>query len=280
MFFGVFIFVESSVAAEPIVDLNLFRNRTLMAAWFTNWFASMSRFGFLFYGPILFQAQGFSVRDTGLRFVPESVAIVIASIMTGAVLRATGKHYWLGIGVVSVHTLGLVLICTLTAQPLRAAAVPAWTAFVFLFLQGFGYSGMLTTTLIAMIASAEQKWQAVITSTSYAFRSTGTVIGITIASAVFQNSLRSMVLNSHLGGDDGHGSNSSEIDVGRLLAGVRHDLHYMDGLDEPLQSQMRDIYISALRNAFAVLTAIVVLALIAASFIKEHKLHVSISRRD
>lgn len=54
---------------------------------------------------------------------------------------------------------------------------------------GFGFVGTLTVTLTALISAvdqADQADQAVATSASYAFRSTGGTVGITISSAVFQ----------------------------------------------------------------------------------------------
>ena len=48
---------------------------------------------------------------------------------------------------------------------------------------------MLTIMLLAMIAVVDHKEHALVTSASYTFRSTGSTIGITVASAVFQNVL-------------------------------------------------------------------------------------------
>merc|ERR1712093_239022 len=56
--------------------------------------------------------------------------------------------------------------------------------YIYQFLIGLGYGGMLTVTLLAVISAVDHEHQAVITSATYAFRSTGSSIGVTIASAV------------------------------------------------------------------------------------------------
>jgi len=60
-----------------------------------------------------------------------------------------------------------------------------------LFLLGAAYGGILTCILVSLLASVPYDAQAVITSASYAFRSTGSAIGVAAAGAVFQNLLAS-----------------------------------------------------------------------------------------
>lgn len=56
-------------------------------------------------------------------------------------------------------------------------------------------------TLVALIAVVDQQYQAGSTSASYAFRSRGGTIGITITSVVFQNVL-TVSLQRRLGSDE------------------------------------------------------------------------------
>ena len=52
---------------------------------------------------------------------------------------------------------------------------------------------MLTITLLACLAAVEHSQQAVITSATYAFRSVGSTLGITISSALYQNVLKAQL---------------------------------------------------------------------------------------
>jgi len=107
-------------------------------------------------------------------------------------MRSTGKYYWLNAAIEALFVLACGTMCTL------ALATPAWLPFIYFALSGICYGGMLTVNLSALIAAVDQAHQAVVTSASYAFRSTGATIGITVASAIFQNVLK-LQLWAHLG---------------------------------------------------------------------------------
>lgn len=72
----------------------------------------------------------------------------------------------MNIPVEGVLVLSLALVSTFTLT------TPAWRPFIYLFLSGIRYSGMLTITLLALIAAVDHKEDALVTSASYAFRST------------------------------------------------------------------------------------------------------------
>ena len=48
----VFIYVEDRVALEPIIPVRLLVDQTVLAACLTNWFATMSVFALIYYGPV------------------------------------------------------------------------------------------------------------------------------------------------------------------------------------------------------------------------------------
>ncbi|KAI9712469.1 MAG: hypothetical protein M1812_006884 [Candelaria pacifica] len=219
---GIFIYIEEKVASEPIIPVRLLLNRTVASACLTNWFTTMSLYAFLFYGPIFFQVQGMSTTAAGARLIPQSLGSAVGSLGTGIIMNKTGRYYLLNIGVEATFVLGGVLISTLMF------GTAAWLPFVYFFLSGVGYGGMLTITLLALISAVDHKHQAVITSASYAFRSTGSTIGITIASAVFQNILK-MGLWAKLGDKE----NAAEI-IGRIRDNFDEIRHLPPGWREDI----------------------------------------------
>ncbi|TVY80882.1 Vacuolar membrane amino acid uptake transporter fnx2 [Lachnellula suecica] len=259
----IFIFVEANYALEPIIPVKLLMRRTVMSVCLSNWFIPMARFGVLFYGPIYFQIQGYSPSEAGLRLIPESVAICITSISCGFIMRWTGRYYFLSMAAQTTFVLGLVLISTLQL------GTPAWPPFIYLFLTGLGYSGMITTTSMAVIAAVDHQYQAVITSATYTFRSTGTVIGITIASAVFRNVLRSQ-LRACLGDDS---------DARSIISRLEHNLGAIHELGSAMKEEASQAYMSALRAVFLTLLGLAFFGVLAGSFMREHKLHSRLSRR-
>ncbi|KAJ3546062.1 hypothetical protein NM208_g2195 [Fusarium decemcellulare] len=137
-----------------------------------------------FYVPIFFQVNGSSATASGLRLLPQSVGTSISSITCGYVMKRTGKYRTLGLVVIGCSVFGFIGLSTMTIDTSTAAAL------LYIFLVGAGYGGMLSVALLATVAAVSHDDQAVATSANYAFRSTGSTIGVTIASAVYQNLLQ------------------------------------------------------------------------------------------
>jgi MFS family permease len=250
--------------AEPIIPVNLLLNRTILAACLTNWFATMARFGVIFYLPLYFLVQGYSVTATGLRLVPESVAIGITGFGVGLIIRKTGRYYLLNAAVSAFFLLGLTMIATLSAFR------PSWLPFISMFLLGVGYCGQQTTTLLAALAAIDHHHHAVITSASYAFRSTGSTIGIVVANTVLQTRLTAE-LNRRLGGREG---------TERVIRRVRSSVDAIKDLPEEWRNEVVAAYMASLQVVFVVLLGLGVLATICSLLVKEHKLYKTIDRTD
>ncbi len=258
-----FIYAENNIASEPVIPVKLLLDRTVLSACLTNWFITMSVFAILFYGPIYFQVEGLSPTEAGVRLIPQSVGTALGSIATGLLMRRTGRYYGLNIGIQIIFIAACLIISTFTLD------TPAWEPYLAFLMSGTGYSGMLTTTLLALISAVDHEHQAVITSASYAFRSTGSVIGITIASAVFQNVLK-MKLWATLGGREG----AADI-IGRL----RDSLDEIGKLPLELRMEVRGAYMDALRGVFLTTLGLSVMGALVSLAMREHKLHSNLERR-
>jgi MFS family permease len=259
-----FVWIETKWAKEPIIPITLLFNRTVAAACLTNWFSTAAAFMITFYVPIFFQVNGFSTTAAGMRLVPQSIGGSIGSLGTGLLMNYTGKYKALGLGAVSTFALGVGLLSTLTF------ATPPGPAYAYLFLTGAGMGSLITVTLLASISSVSHDQQAVVTSATYAFRSTGSTLGITIASAVYQNLLLSG-LHQRFDGRDG-----ADAEIRR----IRDSLDELKNLPAGWEQGVFESYEIALRGVFLTGLGIAVLGLVAASFMREHKLHSTISRRD
>lgn len=180
-FFCIFIYVEKSHAKEPIIPLHLLLNRTVLSACLVCWIDSVLYYSLIFYGPVYLQIKHFSSTKAGLYLTSFSLGSAIGSISAGLIMRKTGKYYFL-----SIFNQAALVSAFILASSFFSLPSPDWIPFPALFLCGFGFVGTLTVTLTALISAVDQADQAVATSASYAFRSTGGTIGITISSAVFQ----------------------------------------------------------------------------------------------
>lgn len=263
VFLFIFIYVESSYAEEPVIPVRLLLNRTVLSACLTNWFMTMANFGLLFYGPIYFQVRGYSATQAGIRLIPSAVGIAVGSVGCGMIMRWLGRYYALNICIQAVFLLGLALVSTFNLN------TPETLPFLYFFLTGIGYSGMLTVTLLALIAAVDHSHQAVITSASYAFRSTGSTIGITIASSVFQNIVKTQLWSRF--GD--------RKDAATIIPRVRDSLDEIQNLPPSWKEGVKGVYMDALRGVFLTLLGIGVLAASVSMLMREHKLHSNLARR-
>lgn len=258
-----FIYIESQIATEPVIPVRLLLNRTVFSACLTNWFTTMCVFAILFYGPIYFQVRGLSATQAGARLIPQSVGVGIGSVLSGLIMRWTGRYYFLSVGTEIIFLGSGVLISTFTLT------TPDWEPFIVFFLAGLGYSGMLTITLLALIAAVNHKDHSVITSASYAFRSTGSTIGITVASAVFQN-----ILKTELWSRFGDRKDAKEV-IGRL----RDSLDEIQNLPESWKGEVMQVYMDALRGVFLTTVGIAVLGFAISLLMREHTLHSNLARK-
>lgn len=263
VFLAAFIYIEDRIASEPVIPVRLLLDRTVFSACLTNWLTTMTVYAMLFYGPIYFQAKGMSTTEAGVRLIPQALGSSMGSLGTGLIMRSTGRYYLLNVGVEGIFVLACALITTFTLSS------PAWQPFVYFTLLGVGYGGMLTITLLALISAVAHKHQAVITSASYAFRSTGSTIGITIVSAVFQNILK-MRLWARFGDRD---------DAGKVIGRIRNSFDEIRRLPPGWREGVMESYMDALRGVFATACGIAVLGAVISLGMREHKLHNNLARR-
>ncbi|KAL9089189.1 MAG: hypothetical protein Q9159_002660 [Coniocarpon cinnabarinum] len=259
-----FVWLESG-HKYAILPPQLFRNSTVIAACATNFFISLARFGLFFYAPVFFLAQGYSTFQAGLRLIPESVAVICTSISTGYIMRLTGRYYYLNIVVSSIYVAAFVVV-TATFK----TGLAEWMPFVVLFFVGMGFSGQISTTLLAFNASVSQSEQAVITSTSYVFRSTGSALSVTLSSTIFQF-LLDKALMAHFGGDR----------QGKKLSAIaRKSTQSMRSLPPPERVTAVYAYVEALQGVWITLLVCAVGAFVAGLFKSEHRLFKKMDRTD
>lgn len=265
VFLILFILVESRYASEPVIPVRLLLHRTVAAGCLTNWLLSMCVYAMFYYVPIYFQTvHGLSATAAGVRLVPQSVGAAVGSLGSGLIMRATGKYTWVNVGAQTLSVASAALIAaTFTAT------LAVWPPFIYLFLSGVGYGSMLTVTLLALLAAVGHEHQAVITSASYAFRSTGSTIGITLASAVFQN-----ILKRGLWAKYGNAPNAADV-----IRGIRDDIGDIDHLPAGWRNGVVGVYVEALRGVWVLVLGLAVAGALVSLGMRQHVLHSTLARK-
>lgn len=217
----------------------------------------------LFYTPIFFQVRGLSTTQAGIRLIPMSIGASVGSLYAGITMNKTGKYKIVGLVLIIIFALGTGLLALLNLES------PEWPAWIYIFLTGAGYGGMLTVTLLACISAVDHEHQAVISSATYAFRSTGSTIGVTIGSAVYQNILKTGLWNK-FGGEEGAADEIKRI---------RDNFDELRYLPPGWHDGVFDTYMDALRGVFLTALGVVVLGFICACFMRQHTLHTTLARK-
>lgn len=282
-----FIWWESR-ARQPIIPIRLVVTRTVLAACLCNLLATMVVITGLFYVPLYLQVLGDTTTGAGIKILPSPVGVSICSVSAGYLMKRTGRYVGLGIASVSTLTVGVVLFC------LQNETTPAWLTGLAFFFVGGGYGAMLTTTLLACIASVDHSQQAVVTSATCKFRlhlstlthyhgpvlttdqpwtdlsrSLGGTVGITIGSAIYQNILKAR-LWERFGDLPG-----AEDQIRR----IRDDLEELKHLPEGWHDGVISSFMEAFRGVWLCLLGFSLAALICVSLIKQHTLHSTLDRR-
>jgi predicted MFS family arabinose efflux permease len=235
--FALFIFVEMKIASEPFAPGHLIFSRALFAPYLCNFFSFGGWFAGIFYIPLYYQVvDDLSATQAGALLLPAIVASVSGSLGGGISMRKTGKYYWLTLGAYSAMTLGLIPII-LCSGPVTHSIVGITIGMV---ITGFSNGIGVTTTLIALIANTTPEEQAIATACSYLFRSLGSVTGVSLASTIVQQSLRSNL----------RASLKSDHDIEKIVKGVRRSLEYIKTLEPAILALVVHCYENAIVWAF------------------------------
>ena len=180
---ALFPFVEAR-AAEPILPLALFRNRTFVVTSAIGFIVGLALFGSVTYLPLYLQiVKGHSATESGLLMTPMMVGVLITSISSGQVISRTGRYKPFPIVGTAVAAIAIFLLSRLEVS------TPIWVAALFMLLLGFGLGMVMQVLVLAAQNAVPFEMLGVATSGSTLFRQIGGSIGVALFGAIFANRL-------------------------------------------------------------------------------------------
>jgi EmrB/QacA subfamily drug resistance transporter len=190
---GVFAVIERR-AAEPVLPLHLFKNRTFSVTSVVGFIIGFAMFGAITYLPAFFQVvKGLSPTASGLELLPLMAGLLVVSIGSGQIIARTGKYRFFPIAGSALTTFGLYLFSTM--GPHTSAAQQT----LYMIVLGMGLGGVMQVLVIIVQNAVPQSQLGVATSGATFFRSIGGSFGTAIFGAIFANVLVGN-LASHLHG--------------------------------------------------------------------------------
>ena len=180
---AVFVWIESR-AIEPILPLELFRNRTVTASIVATFLITFGFFGGVIFLPRWFQfVLGSSATESGYQMLPLMIGVMASSIVSGQVVARTGRYKWMTVGAMALASLGLYLMTGLRAD------TDVTTVWIWMLLAGIGIGPSFAIFTIVVQSAVEGRILGAATSALTFFRQVGGSVGLALAGAIFGSSL-------------------------------------------------------------------------------------------
>jgi EmrB/QacA subfamily drug resistance transporter len=180
---GVFLWWESR-AADPIVRLSLFRNRTVTISVLSMFLAAFGFFGAIVFLPQWLQVvRGLGATESGLNLLPLIMALILGATISGQVVARTGQYRIVILGAMVVLAFGLFLMTGLRAD------TDIHVLWVWMVVTGVGVGPSFAVFTALVQNSVKPAIVGAATASLTFFQQIGGTIGLTIASTLLADSL-------------------------------------------------------------------------------------------
>lgn len=175
--FLVFIPIEHR-AADPIIDMSLFRSRVFNVAVGLGFLVGLGMFGAIMFVPMFMQGVlGVTPTQAGSTMTPMMIALIIASVLGGRLVLKLPYRTVMASGMV-ISALGFLLMSTMGIH------TTPFTAYGFMTVLGFGMGLVMPLITIVVQNAFPREQLGTVTSATTFFRSIGSTIGTTLFNVI------------------------------------------------------------------------------------------------
>ncbi|WP_262286049.1 MDR family MFS transporter [Micromonospora sp. MA102] len=256
------VLVESR-AAEPVVPLEIVRERTTALAILGSLAVGMAMFGgAVFLGQYFQIGRGYSPTEAGLLTIPMMAGVLLSSIVAGRLITSSGKIKPYIVAGSIILVVGFALLGTIdheTSLVLVGAAM---------FIVGVGVGMTMQNLVLAVQNTVALKDIGAASSSVAFFRSLGGTIGVSVLGAVLARQVTDRITHdlAAAGIPTTGGGGSSTLNLAALPA--------------PVQEIVRAAYGDATGHIFLISAAIAVVGILAALLLKPVTLRSSLDLPD
>jgi EmrB/QacA subfamily drug resistance transporter len=180
-----FVFVERK-AKEPILSLDLFKNRVFLVSVISLFFIGMGMFGAILFIPIFAQGViGISATHSGFIMTPMMVALILASIVTGQIISKTGRYKILAVIGSVITVLGMASFIWISVDATQTGL------FARMALLGLGLGMTMPIFTIAVQNAFGRERLGEVTAGTQLFRSIGGTVGTAVLGGIMNSQLAS-----------------------------------------------------------------------------------------
>jgi len=283
--FIVFVLIERK-AEEPILPLDLFKNRIFLVSTIITFIVGAGMFGVIIYIPLFAQGViGITATHSGTILIPLTVGMISASVISGQIVSRTGKYKFLTIFGFLVATGSLYFLSKL------GTGATVSDLMLRMIFTGIGLGTTMPILTLIVQNAFEHSKLGVVTASSQLFRSLGSTVGTAVMVSILNNSLSSKL--SDLSHDKfaqtiskiNPNVNFANLDVNSMqgfLSNAAQDQFHTQMSNFPPKMQIevmklfndflikiKGILASSIDNIFLIGAVLMLVALIASLFLKE-----------
>jgi EmrB/QacA subfamily drug resistance transporter len=248
---GGFIY-EERLAVEPIMPLELFRDRTFLLSSAIGFIVGVSLFGSVTFLPMYLQVvKNSTPSEAGMQMLPMMGGVLLMSIITGRIISRIGKYRMFPIMGTFLVGVAMVLLTTLKLS------TPVHVMYAYMAVLGCGLGMVMQVLILAVQNAVPFKHLGTATSGATLFRSIGGSVGVAAFGAIFSNGLASR-LQALIPPD-------TELPHALGPAAIHH-------LPAALRDDYLQAFASALHTVYIVAACVVVLAFALAWLLRDHPL--------
>lgn len=179
---SLFVWLEGR-APEPVLDLNLFRNRTFTTMSLVGFLMGAGMFGAIIFVPWFIQGVvGVNPNVAGTVMMPMMLSMVTCAFISGRLALRIPYRAQLSAGFALVAA-GFVLMTRWSVDTTQLTAT--WNTMVM----GAGMGLMMPIITLAVQNAFPAQKRGVVTSAATFFRQVGSTVGVTIFSVIFNNQM-------------------------------------------------------------------------------------------
>src|SRR5690349_1302703 len=245
------VWVESR-AAEPVVPLQIVRQRTTALSILASLAVGMAMFGgSVFLGQYFQIGRGYSPTEAGLLTIPLMAGVLVSSTISGRMISNSGRVKPYIVAGTLLLVAGFATLSVIDHQ------TPLWYVGVGMALVGIGVGMSMQNLVLAVQNSVQLKDIGAASSTVAFFRSLGGTIGVSVLGAVLAHRVTDSITTqlAAAGVPAGSGGDTSSLNLAELPPAVQHIV--------------RAAYGDATGHIFLISAAIAVVGVIAALLFKQ-----------
>lgn len=178
IFLTSFVYIEKK-SSSPVLDLKLFRNKVFSAATASSILNYIAVFSILILLPFyLLQGRGMSTSQAGLILTIQPIVMAIVAPISGSLSDRIGTRIPTVAGMIVLAS-GILMMSTMGPNS------PIYLVAIALGIIGFGTGTFISPNNSAIMGSATRERQGIAAGILATSRSTGMVLGVGLAGAIF-----------------------------------------------------------------------------------------------